>query len=349
MLVRFLLLSVVFSTPCFAQYQFSGQADEQVVGKTIYLSLIEDYRKMSRISFDQIIRKSQIDSLGNFKFEGDNLPNDNRIYRIHIDECSDAFQNSEHFFGSCESSKSILFIANNHDTVSLPKSFGDQTLCEVISTNDNSAVLLEIDRLKEEMAFDFYDVQSRASQELNSKKWFSTLQQFGQNLDEPLAELYIYDFLSDKRNDTYSYYLQDVAGNQYYGALADRLRSRYPEAKSTDLYLREIGSDILLSAQRKPSSSNWIWVLASLLAISALLNLYFLWKGNKTRKNLKRGFLEKLTPQEQKIVEEIRKDKTNKQIASDLFISTSTVKTHINNLYKKLNVSSRDEIKRMFG
>ena len=41
-------------------------------------------------------------------------------------------------------------------------------------------------------------------------------------------------------------------------------------------------------------------------------------------------------------------DKTNKEIASELFISLSTVKTHINNLNKKLNVTSRKELKRLF-
>ena len=40
-------------------------------------------------------------------------------------------------------------------------------------------------------------------------------------------------------------------------------------------------------------------------------------------------------------------DKTNKEIGSELFISVSTVKTHINNLYKKLNVTSRDEVKNL--
>lgn len=58
--------------------------------------------------------------------------------------------------------------------------------------------------------------------------------------------------------------------------------------------------------------------------------------------------LEKLTEQEQNIAQEILKNKTNKEIAIDMFISVSTVKTHINNLYKKLNVNSREEIKQRF-
>ena len=37
-------------------------------------------------------------------------------------------------------------------------------------------------------------------------------------------------------------------------------------------------------------------------------------------------------------------NKTNKEIASALFVSVSTIKTHINNLYKKLEVTSREEV-----
>ena len=48
------------------------------------------------------------------------------------------------------------------------------------------------------------------------------------------------------------------------------------------------------------------------------------------------------------IQEKIAEGKSNKEIASELFISLSTVKTHINNLYKKLDVSSRDDLKSLF-
>ena len=54
-----------------------------------------------------------------------------------------------------------------------------------------------------------------------------------------------------------------------------------------------------------------------------------------------------LTQQENKVLDLILEDKTNKEIASELFVSVSTVKTHINNVYKKLEVSSRKEVKEL--
>ena len=52
----------------------------------------------------------------------------------------------------------------------------------------------------------------------------------------------------------------------------------------------------------------------------------------------------KISKQEQKVVSLIEQGKTNKEIAIELSISTSTVKTHINNIFKKVGVTSRDEL-----
>ena len=343
------LILILFS--CFkglSQYSFEGQIADEQSGKTIYLSIIEDYRKFGRISMEQILKKTTTDSLGYFSFRGNNLNDDNRIYRIHLDDCSDASSNSEHFFGSCEFSKSILFIANNNDTITFPTSFANEALCEITSTNSKSSTFLDIDVLKEEMAFDFNDFRSDANRKLNSKKWFSTLQDFGENLDEPLAELYIFNFLSDKRNDTYNYYLKDISKTNYYNELGERLISKYPDAAFTNLYLNEIAIDQHLTNGNTSKSNLLKWLLLALLLLSISLNVYFVFKQRNTSRNLQNDSLAKLTEQEHNIVQQILENKTNKEIAAAMFISISTVKTHINNVYKKLEVSSRDEIKQRF-
>lgn len=78
--------------------------------------------------------------------------------------------------------------------------------------------------------------------------------------------------------------------------------------------------------------------------LSILGNFYFIGKWRKLNKASKNT--ESLSKQEQRVMELILEDKTNKEIADALFVSVSTVKTHINNLYKKLNISSREELKR---
>lgn len=55
-----------------------------------------------------------------------------------------------------------------------------------------------------------------------------------------------------------------------------------------------------------------------------------------------------LSKQELAVKELILQQKSNKQIATELFISVSTVKTHITNLYKKLQVVNRSELQLKF-
>jgi LuxR family maltose regulon positive regulatory protein len=54
------------------------------------------------------------------------------------------------------------------------------------------------------------------------------------------------------------------------------------------------------------------------------------------------GLLEPLTRREQDVLRRVASGHTNPQIAEGLYISLSTVKTHINNLFRKLDANDRD-------
>jgi len=132
-----LIFSLVVFAKGFSQYHFKGQLSEDVKGKTVYLSIIEDYRKLSRVYPEQIFKKVQADTLGNFVFDGDNISNKNGIYRIHIDECSDGLNNTDHYFNKCKYSKSVLFIANNRDTLIFERTFANEMFCDLKTTKKN--------------------------------------------------------------------------------------------------------------------------------------------------------------------------------------------------------------------
>ncbi|MFS4468481.1 response regulator transcription factor [Maribacter sp. 2210JD10-5] len=344
-----LIIFLIFAySSAWAQHQFSGYLADSTANKTVYLSIIEDYRKTSRTYLDQIIQKSETDTTGFFSFNGDYLPSENRIYSLHVDNCSEAKEN-KHYLGGCENSERVLFIANKNDTIYFPTTFDNEIFCNITSTNAASSQLLDINLLKEEMIFDFSNYSSPANKQLNLKKWFHKLHSFAQGLDEPLAELYAFEFLSDRRNETYEYYLKDVQDNPYYDSLSDRLREKYPSARFTQLYASDILMDKQLGNSKESADFDWKWILAALLFISVISNLYLISKKMQRAKKQQQTTLGKLTNQEQKIVEYILADKTNKEIAATLFISVSTVKTHINNLYKKLNLTNREDIKKMFS
>ena len=344
----FIFLFFVFATNlCSAQYQFDGFINNKDYNSSAYLSVIEDFRKISGVFPEQILAKATIDSSGYFKFSGNNLLTQNRIYRIHVDTCSEKEQNITHFSGHCVNSKEIIFIANNKTQLSFPFSFDKEMFCKVESNNEKANVFLKIDSLKNDMRFAFGTYRSEANRKINSKKWFETLQNFGEKLDEPLAELYIFSFLSNRSNNLYSYYLKDLKKNKYYTNLLNRLQEKYPGSYYVQQYENELNADMyLVNLENKKTISWWVYIFGVVLIISVLMNFYFFRKWKKTKKPLVKSILSK---QEQKVLQLILENKTNKEIATQLFVSLSTVKTHINNLYKKLEVSSREEVKSLFS
>tara|TARA_R110002050_G_scaffold284563_2_gene433774 strand:- start:2991 stop:3941 length:951 start_codon:yes stop_codon:yes gene_type:complete len=315
----------------------------------VSLSLIDDYRKITGVYSEQIIARVKTDSTGFFMFFGDELENENRIYRIHVDNCFDE-ENDNLFNRQCNTSKELVFIANDTDTIEFPFSFEKEMFCDVKSKNTKADAFIKIDSLKDEMKFAFSEFRSDANRKLKNKKWFKTLQEFAQQLHEPLAELYVYELLSDRRSDFHNYYLEDLKINPYYDDLLIRLIQQYPNASYTKQYKTELSSDqYILSQSNETEPVSWIYILISLLVISITVNIYLWVSFKKVSSKPSIKIKDQLTNQEQNILNLILENKTNKQIADALFVSISTVKTHVNNIFKKLNVQSREAVKELFN
>ena len=53
--------------------------------------------------------------------------------------------------------------------------------------------------------------------------------------------------------------------------------------------------------------------------------------------------LDKLSKREKEVLDEISKGLNNKEISDNLFITESTVKKHVSNIFVKLNIKNRQE------
>ena len=71
--LRVFIIFLIGTIGCYGQYSFSGQIQPNTQNKTVHLSMIENYRKSSRVYADQILMETQADDSGYFIFEGDNL------------------------------------------------------------------------------------------------------------------------------------------------------------------------------------------------------------------------------------------------------------------------------------
>jgi DNA-binding NarL/FixJ family response regulator len=65
--------------------------------------------------------------------------------------------------------------------------------------------------------------------------------------------------------------------------------------------------------------------------------------GGRPRPNTGAG-RDALTPAEQRVAELAAHGTTNREIASGLYLSTKTIEMHLRSAYRKLNISSRDEL-----
>lgn len=91
------------------------------------------------------------------------------------------------------------------------------------------------------------------------------------------------------------------------------------------------------------------YVLVILLVLAIGLNIFFIVKLKRNQaKQFKLSYKEVLTTQECNVFELMHQQYSNKEIAAKLFVSISTIKTHINNIYSKLSIRSRKEINQFF-
>jgi len=104
---------------------------------------------------------------------------------------------------------------------------------------------------------------------------------------------------------------------------------------------------------------NYPLVIFLLIAISIFLALLYIAIDKQRIKKLSQQITEvssdkqnniasklsDLTSRQKEVYDLIVSGKSNKEIMASLFIEQSTLKTHINQIYKKLDISSRKELK----
>ncbi|WP_130736192.1 response regulator transcription factor [Flavobacterium sp. J27] len=132
---------------------------------------------------------------------------------------------------------------------------------------------------------------------------------------------------------------KDISLNsEYYIHLLDELKAS--ELNNIEyLFLeKEINNYYLIELKKKQNISITINIIFGIVILILIYSIYVI----KSKRNS--TIIEELSNQEIKIKEYILNGKSNKEIAEELFISLNTVKTHISNIYNKLNVSNRKEL-----
>lgn len=342
-----ILLANVFTAT--AQFQFSGEVIEHYNNATAYLTLVDEYQKSDVLITEKIIQESRIDSLNKFVFKGDFLAPKNMLYKIYVDTCNDNISDYKHLLNHCESSQSILFIANNTDNIHFPLNDLSQLFCEIKTTSKQNTAVLEINALQEHLLVNLQSSKSDAQRHVIYKNYFQKLQEFSKSYNDPLVELYAYHLYANEKSFSRTFYLKDLKQNSYYLDLLKRINIEYPNSEYEKQFRNSLTNDKYTLLKQKTLATNvLIYSIGVLLFISIIINIYLFTK-RQVKEDVVLDYKAILTPQEQNVFELMHKKVSNKIIAETLFISVSTVKTHINNIYSKLGISSRKEIDVFFN
>lgn len=345
----FLLFIIAAYFKPYAQFQFSGEVGIEFLNATAYLSIVENCNKKNLFLTEFILQEVKISKEGTFEFLGDFLNNKNKIYKIHIDNCNDKISDYKHLLNQCEESKEILFIANNTDTIHFPLNDLQQTFCSMEQSNNTNNAILKINELQDSILSNLeYSKGDRHRQNIFNTL-FKELQKYSKQFKEPLAELYAYHLYANENSISSSFYLKDLNKSNYYNDLLERLETKYPQSSYAKLYKNTLIKD------KYPliKSSNTTYKLVALgLGLLLFISLLFNYLQSKKNKNIAvaeeiTDYKKILTTQEQKVFE-LMLENSNKEIADKLFVSLSTIKSHINSIYTKLPINSRKEINQLF-
>ena len=285
-----------------------------------YLSVIPTFEQINSMSNQMIIESTDINEFGRFSFNTDYLPLEDILYRIHLSKKNDppasliiGGNDENHMFLIANNRSEISIIAN--DTATL---FGNID----IQNSVQNKLLQEINKMVL-----FADTAifngSALKRDLMEKALDEKLRQFADTCAFPLVALYaIYqtDFESDIKENSvwYSQFLEKWKNNN-------------------SLYFEEFRKKIPLKNEKRNYAV--LYVFLGIIAGALFTTIFLRFKPDR-----KLNPIQELTIQERKIFSLLQSGKSNKEISEEMNISLSTVKSHVNRIFSKLDIKSRKEV-----
>lgn len=330
---------IVFSNQTsYGQYLISGYLQTEQKNKTVYLSLLK-YNETHFISTEQILYATETDSLGFFKMKGQLLSEKDALYRIHSNL---DYKRGLQLFETDSIVNFHNFIFSNTDTLFFPKQ-KNKWFSQAINTNKTDSIWHKSIAYKDELLEEYPQTQNEEIKKQIIDGFANRQKLYSRNfLFHPLLKLLVFSEIKKKGFDI----KEDFKKNEnYYYQLRNDLKKYYSDNSYFLQYQEEL-SKITHSiiTQKYVFHKNLNYFLAFLVVLLLSILLIFIRKTSVLKGQEISTKNSTLTQQEEKIVKLIYACKTNKEIAEKLFISLNTVKTHIRNLYSKLNVENRQQL-----
>ena len=319
-----------------AQYDIRGRINlHQNYGNTLYLSTIESLDDLYGASPDYIINKTQVDSQGHFILNGNDLPNEDRLFRLYLSP-----KNTDtYLFRGGSEENFIHVVLNNSSKITITASkTGSKIFDEYqISGSPVSVELAEFYSLLERLSLSLTsEVNSQSKKTFIDSKLNRSILTFAEQASSPLVSLIAISHID------LNIVTDDIKKRvrSLYHSLSDMESVTYYKTSLDDSF-----KDILNPPTEKNRINSIIAVLSILLGVSWLTIAYLLFFYRKNHQSSKlRKRLESLSQKEAEVLHLLWQGRTNKEIALALNVEVTTVKSHIHNIYKKLQVKGRREV-----
>lgn len=343
-LLTFLIAAILIIPNCYGQYTISGYIDTEQKVKTVYLGLLK-YDEETLLTENQILFSTQTDSTGYFEFKGQLLSEKDKLYRIHSN--SDDAKGLQ-LVSNNDKNNYHNFIFSNTDTIYFAKS-PSNWFSQSKNTNKTDYEWRQLKQFEEKLVKGYSQMKNKEAQQQAINDFAEKIKAYSQEkISHPLVRLLAFSDI--KRND-FDLKTDFEKNPKFYNSILNALKNYYAETSYYLQYQDELSKISNAIVQQKylfHRNVNYILgiLVLALASISLLLFRKLKLVQPKAIRQENPDFT--LTNQEEKIAKLILGDKSNKEIADELFISLSTVKTHIRNLYAKLDVANRQELAEKF-
>ena len=318
----------------------------------IFMASINSPENLNVTSPDFIISKTFINPDGSFSFQNITLPSDPRFYRFYLLKSPGSMVElsltSERYF--------IHFILDNSSDIRF-NAVADSTDFKVTSVSGDvrNHLLLNFQNIFFEKKQKFKNDLSTAQKEFLSIDLENYIREFVDSCSNALVGLFALYQIEDKETDF-------LKNSDFYFNYQKKLIQQFPGSIYTEKYdnlLNELVGFRQMVCEIPGVIPKWkdtlIYIESGLLIVFLFVIIYLFVKLKKrinsieNQNNPKKENIENLTSKEKEILELLSRGKSNKEIASELFIELSTVKSHLGRIYKQLNVSGRQEAIKFFN
>lgn len=297
-----------------AQYLIKGKVLNQPGFEVAHLDVLDNWDEFNSVSDQMVLKSVPINDDGTYRFSGNELSEKDGFYRVRFTkkEVGVSIQWRVRNY--------VNFIFNNQDTILL------DNVSFTSGRPENQKLEKYTDRYDTYWAKHCGTDNTRQQEMLTTKYQEYCLAEIEGN-DGALANTFL---LASSQMDITAF--PDAF---------DKVVNELKKSSVRPTYHSTLNEVVQLYSYRSLEERLNGWKYLAIAAI--LLNMIGVALYLKKRKAKSSSSLSALTKKETEVLTLIKAQKTNKEIAAELFVSEATIKTHINNVYRKLQVNSRQE------